>query len=648
MKKQLSKFFILFGIITTMTFLGCPQPSNNSPTKNYDSSNDGSRSENLNKLFDPMVLAESTVTITRSEWNKLLQYYDWDKYNETSVKASFSIKKGNDINLEYDNINFRVRGNTSRIRPQIGNGAGNNDYVQAHFKVSFKDDDNADQKNKDSQSVKYKGLKGINLKRFRNDYSYAGEVFSYNFFRENGIWTAPRSSYTTLTINIVDGSSTEKVYYGVYEMVEEINTQYLKERTNAQGGGKFNSSDGNLWKCAWADSANGWHGAAMSNSDETFGVESKEFLKDSNGNYTGAHENKTYNYDLKTNKENINQATADFKHWIKELNSLTGEDSIKAWYESHMDIDLFLKTYAVNVVLGMWDDYWVNQNNYYFYIDDNGAAYFIPYDYDNVLWLTASIINPIEQDPFKWGNLDGSRPLINKILSIPEYKELYAYWLNYIVDSKAYANAKNTINAYQDLIRNKIYSPNLKYCNPDNNNNGEGNVDVSNGIFISGTYIENGYFNPKKEVIKNACKPYLKDDPVEPTPTPTPTPTPGDLIMPYTYNSSTKECTFIFNPSDYSGTESLVYDDSTLVFVRGAFTTDDNNIIWDVCLKFRMNYDSEKNYYTLSTTIEHLADGLEFKFYEPTNNKWWGLNQIRSELKNLLPSGTENGNFVLE
>ena len=39
------------------------------------------------------------------------------------------------------------------------------------------------------------------------------------------------------------------------------------------------------------------------------------------------------------------------------------------WFISNMDVDLFLKTYAANVILGMWDDYWTNMNNYYFYFD---------------------------------------------------------------------------------------------------------------------------------------------------------------------------------------------------------------------------------------------------------------------------------------
>ena len=53
--------------------------------------------------------------------------------------------------------------------------------------------------------------------------------------------------------------------------------------------------------------------------------------------------------------------------------------------ETAMDVPLLLKTYAVNVAVGMWDDYWNNSNNYYFYFNPKGQFFFIPYDYDNTL-----------------------------------------------------------------------------------------------------------------------------------------------------------------------------------------------------------------------------------------------------------------------
>ena len=47
-------------------------------------------------------------------------------------------------------------------------------------------------------------MKGIILKRFKNDPTYVREVYGYNLFRENGVWISPRASYTRLVIQIVD------------------------------------------------------------------------------------------------------------------------------------------------------------------------------------------------------------------------------------------------------------------------------------------------------------------------------------------------------------------------------------------------------------------------------------------------------------
>ena len=84
-------------------------------------------------------------------------------------------------------------------------------------------------------------------------------------------------------------------------------------------------------------------------------------------------------------------------------------------------------------MLGMWDDYWVNGNNFYFYFAGNGKAYFIPYDYDNTLGTSQIIGNSGTQNPLTWGNMSQS-PLITKILDIPEYKTLYKNYISELID----------------------------------------------------------------------------------------------------------------------------------------------------------------------------------------------------------------------
>ncbi|WP_234975391.1 CotH kinase family protein [Treponema porcinum] len=298
------------------------------------------------------------------------------------------------------------------------------------------------------------------LKRFKDDPTYVREVFGYNFFRKNGIWTAPRAGYTRLFINIIeeDGKPTE-LDYGVYAMIEEINKQFLKERSEItpQIGTKFNGNKGNLWKCCWQSS----YGASMATDFDayrSFGVE-EIFLDES--------KSMRYDYDLKTNKDDLISARNEFIDFIYELNKLFTAEEIKAFYKKRMDVDLFLKTYACNVLLGMDDDYWNNMNNYYFYFDKKGKCYFIPYDYDNILGTNCTKNDDTAtRNPLEWGRDGAKAPLIEKLLSVPEYKTMYiGYLLELSEESSFIDGSKTEIQRLQAMVEDYVYSSDLTYTN---------------------------------------------------------------------------------------------------------------------------------------------------------------------------------------
>ena len=405
------------------------------------------RTQNLDLIFGTDAVAEITLTIDRSEWNTLLENYDTNPKNEDCIHADFKMTKG-EYTWQADEIGMRLRGNTSRIRPQQGDN-----YYQAHFKIDFEEwieDDTIEE-------GKLAGcMKGIILKRFKDDPTYVREVFGYNFFRNNGIWTAPRAGYTRLFINIIeeDGKPTE-LDYGVYAMIEEINKQFLKERSEItpQIGTKFNGNKGNLWKCCWQSS----YGPSMATDFDayrSFGVE-EIFLDET--------KSMRYDYDLKTNKDDLISARDEFIDFIYALNDLSTVEEIKAFYEKKMDVDLFLKTYACNVLLGMDDDYWNNKNNYYFYFDKKGKCYFIPYDYDNILG-TNCFDDTATENPIEWGRDGVKAPLIEKLLSVPEYKQMYIdYLLELSEESSFVEGSKTEIERLQDLIRNYTATKDISF-----------------------------------------------------------------------------------------------------------------------------------------------------------------------------------------
>ena len=400
------------------------------------------RKENLDFIFNNQTLGTTTITMKRSEWNKLCENYRFFYKNENYVHAEKYEYTKDGTTWEIPNVGFRQRGNTSRFCPQgVDNGRlqgqmnadwsadyytyaeqPNDDYRQVHFKVDFEEFLEGD------EELKMAGcMKGVALKRL--DHSWGREIFCYDLFHRYGIWTAPRASHTRLILQFVEDetdNSITTIDYGVYEMFEEVNKQSLKGREVGQGTTAENAwanNKGNLWKCA--------NDLTIERMDET-GVENIVINFDEEGNrvdwvWDG------YSLDLKTNKDDLASAETELRGFITDLNNLPTDGSeqsiatIKEFYEKWFDMDFFLKTYAISILCGMDDDYWGNANNFYLYFDTGkkgtGKLYFIPFDYDNVLGCSIKD-GGFKQNPLEWGRGE-NRPLMDRMLLVPEYKQKF-------------------------------------------------------------------------------------------------------------------------------------------------------------------------------------------------------------------------------
>ena len=357
------------------------------------------------QLFNLDDVPTITLELSVEQWNAFLTNYDLNSKNEKKVVSKFTFEL-NGQKIELDSIGVKMRGNTSRRRPEGVGGEMHNpinpDWHHCHFGLDFS-------KFRDAQ--RFEGLNKINLKWFKDDANYVREIYSYNLFDKFGVWTAPKASYCRLKINIKGDAS--PAYYGVYSMIESIDEDYIAKRQ-----AQWTNTIGFLWKAGWSGSNN-----ANFVSTASMGVEDVK-MNDALSKY--------YAYDLKTREDELANAKTELTQFITDLNTKTGND-FQNWISQKMDVNLFLKTYATNVMLGMWDDYWVNGNNFYFYFAGNGKAYFIPYDYDNTLGTSQIIANSGTQNPLTWGNMSQS-PLITKILDIPEYKTLYKNYISELID----------------------------------------------------------------------------------------------------------------------------------------------------------------------------------------------------------------------
>ena len=362
----------------------------------------------LSYIWDESVIPEITIKMTKDEWNKFLKAYDQNSNNKEYFYCDITYKKGSDVTTVED-AGVRLRGNTSRRRPEAHRNDGKHvtneaDWQHCHFGINLR-------KFVKDGNHEINGIRKFNLKWFKDDPCYVRELFCYDLFRRAGIWTAAFDVYCRLWVH-VEGDS-KPAYYGVYEMIEPYDNKYLEKREQW-----FGSADGNLWKCSY-DS----HGPAD--------------LRDPNANMAEDNNKDDFTYELKEYGESFSTAKAQLQDFIKKLNGKahgTPGDSFYKWIKEVCDVELLMRTYAVNVAVGMWDDMWNNGNNYYLYFNSTDLydykVFLIPYDYDNTLG-TSNAYDAAKQDPYNWGD---KGILMERMMEYEEFRNIYRDELKRLVD----------------------------------------------------------------------------------------------------------------------------------------------------------------------------------------------------------------------
>ena len=395
-------------------------------------------------VFDMDVLPEVRIEVTKEQWNELLMAYDVNSGTKQYIHCDAEFKSKGET-YTFADAGLRLRGNTSRRRPEGERGrmhqSNYTDWHHCHFTLNLrkyqKDDDH-----------ELRNVRKIYLKWHKDDSAYCRELYCYDLFRRYGVWTAPYSSYCRLWIH-VEGDD-NPAYYGVYEMIEAIDDKFVKRRKDL-----FDDHKHNLWKCV--------NPANLNYND----------IKNANIRWdddSGAYAT----YELKTNVENFEAAKAQLVEFSRKLTTLKGKE-YHDWIASVCDIKLLLRTYAVNVVVGMWDDYWNNANNYYLYFNstdmENYKVFLIPFDYDNTLGTSHNCGvqgDSGTQDPLNWGHSSDTHPFIAKILQYDDYRKMYVQALNELCDSGNeyfyFVESHKRIKKWHDMIGPYIYNDTDEDC----------------------------------------------------------------------------------------------------------------------------------------------------------------------------------------
>lgn len=343
----------------------------------------------LERIFNLVELPEVTLAIAVDDWNRLLTAFDAAPGDNFWIPGDFIFQgSGSIADQTVPNVALRVRGNTSRNRPEGDYGQehdpDNPVWRQASFALQFA---------RYEAGQTFEGLTRLDLKFVREDPTRIREVYSFDLYQQAGIYSGPLMSMCRFYIRIGSG---ERAYFGIYKLKEFIEDDYLESRKAIFGDDQPGEYIPFLWK--------GDFGSALNDYDPSV-IENRDI------------------YDLRTNTSFRSQANAQLTAFVRSLVSQEGEE-LKNWANEIMGggVSLLMKSYLASVICGNMDDYWSGANNYNFYFNTHGKFFFIPNDFDTSLG-TGWGIDAGRQSPFDWGN--PANPLIQKLLTIPEFRQLY-------------------------------------------------------------------------------------------------------------------------------------------------------------------------------------------------------------------------------
>lgn len=385
----------------------------------------------LEQIFNLECLPVITLEIKVDDWNKLLFAFDDDPDKNFWIPGDFKFEGNPQIpNQKISNVALRVRGNSSRNRPEGLPGEPHNSanpmWRQASFALQF---------GRNVAGQRFEGLSRLNLKFMREDPTRIREVYSFDLYQQAKVHSAPLISMCRVYVQIVGGAS-KPAYFGLYKMMEFIDEDFLESRKSFFGDDKPGDKIPFLWK--------GDNGAALNTYDPGI-LEDRDI------------------YDLRTNTSQRAIANEQLADFVRNLVTLKG-DEFKEWAMETIHIPLLLKSYLINVICGNMDDYWVNSNNYNFYFNTHGRFFFIPNDFDTTLG-TGWGIDAGRRSPLYWGS--SSNPLIRRLLDYDDICSLYKYHFHVLTnyeDGPFYVTKSIArIEKWHDLIRDYVWDDTIHF-----------------------------------------------------------------------------------------------------------------------------------------------------------------------------------------
>ena len=306
-------------------------------------------------LYDESYVHGIKITFSDPNfWDTLTTHYD--NYLNLGAPKKYMMATVEIDGNSMDSIGVRQKGYFSNW------GAGNS--LKKPLKIDFRE----------FSHQKYDGLKKINLANGFGDPTIMRDALAYHFFRRVML-PAPRTAYAKVYLN--------GTYWGLYCMVEQVDSEFLEDR--------YNDPDGNLYKCI--DNTNlDWQGTNWSSYSDEFALKTNELINDN----------------------------TRFIEWIDKINntsSVNFRDSLDTIFET----EHYLSILAGDVLMLNWDSYYEHGRNFYVYLNpDNNKFNWIPWDYN--LAFSNSSTNIIINYSGPWTD---PKPLVKNIQDDSYLKQRY-------------------------------------------------------------------------------------------------------------------------------------------------------------------------------------------------------------------------------
>lgn len=271
----------------------------------------------------------------------------------------------------------------------------------------------------------------VKLRAMGTDPSYIREQLAYDVIKSTGLLS---SEFSFVRVFINDQA------LGLFGIIDTFHDPWL---ANSFAGGAKKYKNGNLYQGVFQTAQS----SAMNHTSDL-----------SYYNNVTAYEEGQYKIKVEASKGKSGDYAPliEFTKFI-DTAPTNGSDAVAAWNEV-LDTDSFLRSMALEVILGYSDGYFTMADNYYLYQNlDTGKFFYISSDMDLTMGSCMFKLDDMWSGNYKTFPGLTTRPLMNKILEVPEFKQQYEELLVNITQKLVNPVTMNDrINDIVDLIKEDV------------------------------------------------------------------------------------------------------------------------------------------------------------------------------------------------